>query len=49
MRRIAAVGAALMAAVVYVWITAVRAVPAIRRKKAASRRPAGGARPGAAP
>lgn len=48
-RRIAAIVAALVVALVYVWVTAVRAVPAIKRKKAASRRRARDTRPGGAP
>jgi hypothetical protein len=34
-RRILVAAAALLAAVVYVWVSAVRAVPAIKRRKAA--------------
>jgi hypothetical protein len=37
-RRIAAIVAAFVAAIVYVWVAAVRATPAIKRKKAAARR-----------
>ena len=35
--RIALAGAAALAAIGYVWVTAVRAVPGVRRRKAEAR------------
>ena len=37
MKRIALVAAAAVSAVAYVWVAAVRAVPGVRRRKAAAR------------
>jgi hypothetical protein len=37
LRRLALAFAALVAAVTYVWVAAVRAVPAVRRRKAEAR------------
>lgn len=37
-KRILLAGAAILSGLVYVWVAAVRAVPGIRRRKAAARR-----------
>jgi len=40
-KRILLAGATILSGLVYVWVAAVRAVPGIRRRKAAARRVAG--------
>ena len=37
LKRIALAGTAALAAIAYVWVAAVRAVPAVRRRKAEAR------------